>query len=908
MCLQTFSSQDASTCFYRVEYLGLPPRSFTRLTLGGSPAPSDVAAVLQSTVRIAIVPEKKVRPLVFLLPNESWGVEVLRARCGASNCVNLPDGYGIDFRSPSFGGCVTYAIPVPTRPSTATAAGVDGTACPVVPGGPSPQRLHIQLNCQHLEFAAKQLMHPRQLFCRFGLEGPVTEGGAADLFEPLGVTRSPPTLVSASVFLSQNPSGSLSPASSLAAKTDTSCPTGGEASPGCRSRAVGGADDSYKRCVSFRAPQTASAAPALSCDSASPKARKRPLTPPEAPGCHAALPAPAEEHNPHRKKQQKAPVGVSKVPGGSPVDQQTQPAEWRVPQEALVVVELSDDETPKLPRQKQQQQTEKHSAVETDQSLSGKLQTERTKGPSGASADGAEREGAADAGAPDDATWHSTHSCARCRMPLISRRYARTATAASTEATAGSSPCMREGGAQDWRHPAGEDGAATAGVRRRFRAYVRRVMEERSQKERRRLDRLLEDLQLPFPHGPDSVAPSAAGSHSNRGSSSSAHPSRRRQGSNDSLADQKAFERCLRILGSATAPASATAEPRSSSSATSGVPKQTAASCRSATTGGPSVSKATRLSHAPEAAGGGDPSAAHSGARRAEGNENEKDAAPYDCCCTCDACSCCSKRVRFCSGAYAISGDPPDYPANPLYLGEGTPEEELSPEEWELVTRALGILLHRGVIGLVAHDKTSPTPRVRLLPLPTTLPAEGPVQTGAACSSSATREVRMDDEELEELRRVLEQRRGAPRFWGVLQAPRGTADKAEDPLVGNGKAYRFDGGDGVLCDKCLSEGWVSESSLPRLLNRYRADHTGSTCNAPACNAQNGRCGCRGAAKRRRTTAAKPQVFGWSRNSSFHGISASAQACNMSQNDAEVTYSEYASMQIEHLQRSVGSGY
>lgn len=104
MCLQTFSSQDASTCFYRVEYLGLPPRSFTRLTLGGSPAPSDVAAVLQSTVRIAIVPEKKVRPLVFLLPNESWGVEVLRARCGASNCVNLPDGYGIDFRSPSFGG------------------------------------------------------------------------------------------------------------------------------------------------------------------------------------------------------------------------------------------------------------------------------------------------------------------------------------------------------------------------------------------------------------------------------------------------------------------------------------------------------------------------------------------------------------------------------------------------------------------------------------------------------------------------------------------------------------------------------------------------------------------------------------------------------------------------------------
>ena len=103
MSMQILPTHDGVAWLYRVEYLGLPPRSFTRLTLGGSPAPSDVAAVLRSTVRVAVVPAAKVRPLAFLFPNESWALETLRARCGSSNCVNLPDAYGVDMKCPAYG-------------------------------------------------------------------------------------------------------------------------------------------------------------------------------------------------------------------------------------------------------------------------------------------------------------------------------------------------------------------------------------------------------------------------------------------------------------------------------------------------------------------------------------------------------------------------------------------------------------------------------------------------------------------------------------------------------------------------------------------------------------------------------------------------------------------------------------
>lgn len=106
--LQTLPSTDGSVLMYRVEYLGLPPRSFTRLTLGVSPTPADVAEVLRSTVRVAVVPAERVRPLAFLAPNALWTLDSLRERWGASNCVGLPEAYGVDLKCPAYGETVQH--------------------------------------------------------------------------------------------------------------------------------------------------------------------------------------------------------------------------------------------------------------------------------------------------------------------------------------------------------------------------------------------------------------------------------------------------------------------------------------------------------------------------------------------------------------------------------------------------------------------------------------------------------------------------------------------------------------------------------------------------------------------------------------------------------------------------------
>ncbi|OEH75369.1 hypothetical protein cyc_08346 [Cyclospora cayetanensis] len=273
--------------------------------------------------------------------------------------------------------------------------------------------------------------------------------------------------------------------------------------------------------------------------------------------------------------------------------------------------------------------------------------------------------------------------------------------------------------------------------------------------------------------------------------------------------------------------------------------------------------------------------------------------------------------MRFCSADYH---EPVGFLVPPEVLSSSSSASgparalEISSEEWDLVTRALSILVNRGVIGLVAHDRTSSHIKVRLLPLPSSLPS-GAKQSGsslggfaaAAGASLITPAALEEDEAVQELRRVLEQRRECSYGDGdEVQVQGGEVT----PAVSEGGATtrlgasaegvpRWEGG-GVLCERCVGDGWISELSLPKLLDKYRAGHTDSTCNAPACSNVGSRCGCRGAARRRKPNAAKPLVFGWSRNSAYHGLAASAQACNMSREDAEVTYSEYAAMQLEGL--------
>ncbi|KAL8451598.1 hypothetical protein Emag_002641 [Eimeria magna] len=913
---QTIMGPDGAECVYRVEYLGLPPRSFTRLTLGGSPAPSDVAAVLRSTVRVAIVPADKVRPLVFLLPNDSWTVEELHAHYGASNCVVLSDAYGVDMKCPAYGGQVVYALSVASQSSTTNSNSSDNSSgndasssssnnlsdlrgvsenlitLAVLPKCP----WHIQLNCQHLEFSAKQLLHPRQLFCRFGMEGPVIDGGSADLFEPLGVTSTPPSLGPPPAYTTFPEL--VSPATVVTASAAASC-TAREDAP-LSSRVAGWTDIRPQRETSAGSSSGEAGPPPVQGGGASPKARKRlPTVPGHPSGC--AVPAhTADDYGassaPSRKKHSKPALTGLKA-GVSANDSQGRPSARRAPPDASVVVELSDDEAGDLPGQKLQGEAARTSRDDT----AGEKPSKGSSHIEGLSCVRAPREeieeNPVDVVGLEAAMWHTMRTCARCRMPLTPPF---ACSGGVVESRAPVSPHPRNAGKQAWEGASlGEEGF-TVGVRRRFRAYVRRLNAERSQEERRRLERLLEDLQLPLPYNMDPGDWSASSAHQNTGSSQNGSKCWGSQQKN--VPEQEAFERCVQAVGAVAAPVGAATGPNAvsggsgSSSALAKDPKPVAALRQTAVPRFPL--QAPRPSDAGEARPANCNREAHADAR-------EGDAGSRACFCTCNDCPCCLKRSRLCRPNEPVAAEASlDLPQRPFPLCESERDNELSPQEWDAVRKAVRILCDRGVMGLVAYDRVSSGQNLRLLALPGKCHPEDSAAAGAQQMTQGTASESLEDnDELRELRRVLEQRADCP-YWSVTQ-PKQDSFTGREVAATRQTTSLVSAGDGLLCGRCLEDGWISEMSLPALLDRYRSNHTDSTCNAPACTALSGRCGCRGVGKRRRTNTAKPQVFGWSRNRAFHGISALAQACNMSQEDAEDTYSDYALMQAESLQRSAG---
>ncbi|KAL8445492.1 hypothetical protein Emed_005573 [Eimeria media] len=916
---QTIMGPDGTECAYRVEYLGLPPRSFTRLTLGGSPAPSDVAAVLRSTVRVAIVPADKVRPLVFLLPNDRWTVEELHARYGASNCVVLSDAYGVDMKCPAYGGQVVYALSVASQSSTTDSSSSDSnTSCGNNGSSSSSSsqsdsigvsqnmvtlavlpkcRWHIQLNCQHLEFSAKQLLHPRQLFCRFGMEGPVIEGGSADLFEPLGVTSTPPSLGPPPAYASCPES--VSPAPAAAASAAASC-TAGEAAP-VSARVAGCTDSRPQREISAGSSPGEPGPPPVQGGGASPKARKRLPTASVPPGVCAVPSQTADDPGPpsvpSRKKQSKPPLPGPKA-GVSANDSQGRPCQRRAPPEASVVVELSDDEAGEVSSQRPQAEVGKTSKgnVAGDKLPKGSSHMEGLSHVHGSREE--VEEAPVDTGGLDAAMWPTVLTCARCRMPM-NPPFACSAGVIELRAPAGSH--ARNAGEQPREGAcAGEEGF-TAGVRRRFRAYVRRLNAERSQEERRRLDRLLEGLQLPLPSNSDPGGSSATSAHRKPRSSQNGGRYSGSGSGQKTVGEQDAFERCLQAVGASAVPVAAATGPNAvsgSSSSSSALPKNAkpAAALRQTATARTPI-------QAPRPSDAGEARRANC-SREAHADATEGDAGSRACFCTCNDCSCCLKRSRLCRPNDPVAaGASLDLPQGPLPLCESERDNELSPQEWDLVRKAVRILCDRGVMGLVAYDRVSSGQNLRLLALPGTCPPEDSAATGAQQMTQATVSESLEDgDELRELRRVLEQRAECP-YWSVTQPRKKDSFTGREVAATRQSSSLLYAGDGLLCGRCLEDGWISEMTLPGLLDRYRSDHTDSTCNAPACTALSGRCGCRGVGKRRRTSTAKPQVFGWSRNRAFHGISALAQACNMSQEDAEDTYSDYALMQVESLQRS-----
>ncbi|KAL8436574.1 hypothetical protein ACSSS7_001606 [Eimeria intestinalis] len=913
---QTIVGPDGAECVYRVEYLGLPPRSFTRLTLGGSPSPSDVAAVLRSTVRAAIVPAEKVRPLVFLLPNDSWTVKELHAHYGASNCVLLSDAYGLDMKCPAYGGQVVYALSVATQSPTSNDSSSDsntsssGNASSSISSNVndlrgvsenvvtlavlSKCRWHIQLNCQHLEFSAKQLLHPRQLFCRFGMEGPVTEGGSADLFEPLGVTPTPPSLGPPTAYTSFPES--VLPAKAATANAAASCTAAEDAMPSCR--VAGGADSRPQREISAGSSAGEAGPPPVQGGGASPKARKRLLAAQGHPGGCAAASHTADDDGPlsapSRKKHSKPALAGPKA-GASANYSQGRPCARRAAPDPSVVVELSDDEAGELFGERLQ--------ADVSRTIRGGMAGDKlSKGSSrmeGLSCVRAPRdeieENAVDVAGLDVAMWQTVRTCARCRMPLSPSL---ACLAGVSDARARASSHTRDAGEEAREGACAAEEGVTAGVRRRFRAYTRRINAERSQEERRRLDRLLEDLQLPLPYSPDPGGLSASSAHHNTGSSRKGSKCRRNQ--QISVAEEEAFKRCLQAVGAVAAPVVAATGPNAGSGTSS---SSTALAKDSRPTAAPRQTAIfTPRPQAPIPSDVGEARRANCH-RQAYEVEGDGDVVSRACFCTCNDCLCCLKRSRLCGPNEPAAAEAPlDLPQRPLRLGEAERDRELSPQEWDLVRKALHVLCDRGVMGLVACDSVSSGQKLRLFALPGNCHSDELAAArdheGAHAAASKSLE---DGDELRELRRVLEQRAECP-YWSVTQ-------RRQDSLSGREAAATqqaascLSAGDGLLCGRCLEDGWVSELSLPALLDRYRSAHTDSTCNAPACTALSGRCGCRGVGKRRRISTAKPQVFGWSRNRAFHGIPALAQACNMSQEDAEDTYSDYALMQVESLQRS-----
>ncbi|KAL8272316.1 hypothetical protein Esti_003770 [Eimeria stiedai] len=830
---QTIMGPDGAECVYRVEYLGLPPRSFTRLTLGGSPAPSDVAAVLRSTVRVAIVPADKVRPLVFLLPNDSWTVEELHAHYGASNCVVLSDAYGLDMKCPAYGGQVVYALSVASQSSTTNSNSSDSNSTSSNNASSSSSnslsdlrgvsdnlvtlavlskcRWHIQLNCQHLEFSAKQLLHPRQLFCRFGMEGPVTEGGSADLFEPLGVTSTPPSLGPPPALT--NPP-EVSPAPVATANAAASCTAGENTSLSIR--AAGGTDTRVQREVSAASSSSEAGPPSPQGSGASPKACKRLPTAPSLPGGWAAPSHTADDHGPScapsRKKHSKPALAGLKA-GVSTDDSQGRLSGRRAPADALVVVELSDDEAGELSSERLQAEVARTSrgSMAGDTLLKGSSQMEGlscVRGPHEEI-----EENAVDVGGLDAAMWQTVRSCARCRMPLT---LPFACPAGMSEAGAPVNSHARNAGEQAREGACTGEEGVTAGVRRRFRAYVRRLNAERSQEERRRLDRLLKDLQLPLPYSPDPGGSSASSAHQNTGSSSSAkNGGKCRRNQHKSVAEQEAFERCLQVVGAVAAPVAAARGPNavsgsSSSSSALAKDRKPAAALRQS-----AIPRATPEAPIPSEAG---MASRASCSREGHADVREGDAGSLACFCTCNDCSCCLKRFRLCRPNEPVAAEASlDLPQRPLPLCEAERDNELSPQEWDLVRKAVRILCDRGIMGLVAHDSVLFGQKLRLLALPGTCHSDDSAAAGDLQVTQATASESLEDgDELRELRRVLEQRVECP-YWSVTQPRQGS-------LTGRGvaatrQATPLSAGDGLLCGRCLEDGWVSELSLPRLLDR-----------------------------------------------------------------------------------------
>ncbi|CDJ68399.1 hypothetical protein, conserved [Eimeria necatrix] len=943
---QTLPSTDGSVLMYRVEYLGLPPRSFTRLTLGVSPTPADVAEVLRSTVRVAVVPAERVRPLAFLAPNALWTLDSLRERWGASNCVGLPEAYGVDLKCPAYGARVVYAVPVASRDAdncVSSASSSSGSSNAASSGGSvnscAPEtasdaaaaagaRWHIQLNCQHLEFAAKQLLHPRQLFYRFGLEGDVSLGGTADQFGPLGVTEIPPPLSPRVPARASGAPSSPVPADRAENGSATVC-WGGATSPEAASRGAGASNESCDRTASLRTSLTpgGSTTPA---GLASPRARKRlwnVFAEPGHSGAQQQQPEGQGMNQAPRKKQQKPTITAQKAPEvaqcGPGADPQLKPAAKRTPQDSSVVVELSDEDAPA--RKEQQQHIEKpreqtpEETREFEKTTASRLELACTSplldAPEKNLVDGN----------LDTAMWHTVRTCVRCRMPMPPSQAPATAAAAAGGAAAsgesapaaacgppaeGAASAVAEGppGGGQRAPPWVEGVPSAAGVLRRFRAYVRRIKAETCLREMKRLNRLLEDLQLPLPaiqgaegsctdqDSNSSGSVSSSGAPAN-GSSSSISRHQKSGGKLRSDRDQEAFERCVQVVGGVASPAVSAGRQQSNS-------------CNIGSSNGSSISSNSSEHELPSDAACTYASCTVSRSEWTDPGNDQWSATASDCCCTCRECACCCQRIRFTSAEYHTPQGPPECengtPADaaaPYTPASPEQQQELSPEEWEVVTRAMGILLRRGVIGVVAHERTSSALRVRLLPLPRLpieKPATGPTVAGApfVTTTALPADSLDEEEELQELRRVLEQRREPP-YWGIDKV-RSEGARGGDVLAREGESLLGEGEEDILCHRCLEEGWVSEFSLPRLLDRYRSACTDTTCNAPSCGSASGRCGCRSAARKRRPTASKPQVFGWSRNSTFHGIAASAEACNISQQDAELTYSEYACMQLESL--------
>ena len=120
---------DAPSLLYQVECLGLPPRSFSRFSLGVSAGPAEAAAVLRATCKTLLVQQQQIQPLAFLLPGEAWEWQQLHARWGEANCVQLPHAYGVDLKNTNYGECMHQQTGMHTRVRACMHAYIHAFAC-----------------------------------------------------------------------------------------------------------------------------------------------------------------------------------------------------------------------------------------------------------------------------------------------------------------------------------------------------------------------------------------------------------------------------------------------------------------------------------------------------------------------------------------------------------------------------------------------------------------------------------------------------------------------------------------------------------------------------------------------------------------------------------------------------------